>query len=95
MNRDHLEYNLKEIRRHKGIPFDLANETLADEQFPYIKQDFPGAQMIKYDICQYIIVTDRARKVLIKRLDALKTKYETWIQKLDEVIKQLKENPIT
>ena len=30
MDRDHLEYNLKEISKHKNMPFDLANEKLAE-----------------------------------------------------------------
>ena len=55
MDRDHLEYNLKEIRKHKGIPFDLANETLADEQFPYIKQDLaPSESGTAWKVCMLI-----------------------------------------
>lgn len=94
MDRDHLEYNLKEISKHKNMPFDLANEKLADEQFPYIHEAFPGAKMFKYDIFQYIIVTDCARKVLIKRLNSQRDKYMTYIQSLDEIITQLKETSI-
>lgn len=90
MDREHLEYNLREIRKHKGAPFQMANEELADEQFPYIKEEFPEAVMVKYDIVQYIIVTKRARTALIKRLMASKEKHENYIAELEKAVNELK-----
>lgn len=90
MDREHLEYNLREIRKHKGTPFRLANEEVADEQFPYIKEEFPEAVMVKYDIVQYITVTKRARTALIKHLTASKAKHENYIAELERAVDELK-----
>lgn len=86
MDREHLEYNLREIRKRKGMPFRLANEEVADEQFPYIKEEFPEAVMVKCDIDQYIVVTKRARSALIKQLERRKEKYEQLISELEKAI---------
>lgn len=90
MDREHLEYNVREIRKHKGTPFSMANEILADEQFPYIKAEFPEAVMVKCGIGQYIAVTKRARTALLKQLEGSKAKYEQTIAELEKAICELK-----
>lgn len=95
MDRDHLKYNLREIQKHKGMPFQMANEELADEQFPYIKAEFPEAVMVKCDIDQYIVVTKRARTVLIKRLMASKAKHENDIVEIEKAVNKLQDGDCT
>ena len=90
MNREHLEINLRDIRKHRDIPFQLANEELADEQFPFIKAEFPNAQVAKYDIFQYIVVTQNACLVLITELEAIKAKHEQHIAEIEKTLDQLK-----
>lgn len=70
----------------------MANEELADEQFPYIKAEFPEAQMFKYDICQYIVVTKRARNVLIKLLAAFRKKHEKAIIEIDKALNEIRKD---
>lgn len=89
MDKEHLEYNLKIIREHKNIPFEMSNEELADEQFPYIKKEFPNAQMIKSGIRQYVVVSVRARTILMKQLETRKWEYERVIMEISQAISDL------
>lgn len=86
MDRAFLEYALKEIRRRKGKPYQMANEEYADALFPYVKQIFPEAQMVKCDIAQYIVVTKRAQTALIELLSDAKTKHENYIAEINAAI---------
>lgn len=89
MDKEFLEYLLKEIRSHKGVPYQMANEEYADEMFPYVKQIYPEAQMVKYDIEQYIVVTKRARTALIKLLRASQAKHENCIAEIERAVNEL------
>ncbi len=86
MDREFLEYALKEIRRHKGKPYQMANEEYAGALFPYVKQIFSEAQMVKCDIAQYIVVTKRAQTVLIKLLLDSKTRHENYIAEINAAL---------
>lgn len=90
MDRDHLEYNLNQIRKRMGIPFRMSNEELAEEMFPYIQAAFPDALMVKQGIRQYIVVSKRARTALIKLLAADKAEYENYIVEIDKMLNQLR-----
>lgn len=90
MNKEHLEYNLRDIRKHKDIPFQLANEKLADEQFPFIKAEFSKAQMVKYDIFQYIVVTRSAWLRLIKELESIEANHKRHIVEIEKAVNHLK-----
>lgn len=90
MDKEFLEYMLKEIRSHKGTPYQMANEEYADEMFPYVKQIYPEAQMVKYDIGQYIVVTKRARTALIKLLGVSRAKHKNYIAEIDKAVNELK-----
>lgn len=89
MNREHLEYMIEEIRSRKGTPYQMANEDLADEMFPYIRGEFPEAQMVKQGIGQYIVVTKRARTALIKLLVDSKAKHENYIAEIEKAVNEL------
>lgn len=90
MDREYLKYNLRDIRAHKDFPFQLANEKLADEQFPFIKAEFPDALMVKYDIFQYIVVTEHARLTLITELASIKSNHEQQIVEIEKAVEHLK-----
>ena len=90
MDREYLKYNLRDIRAHKDFPFQLANEKLADEQFPFIKAEFPDALMVKYDIFQYIVVTEHARLTLITELASIKSNHEQQIVEIEKAVAHLK-----
>ena len=53
---------LKEINAHKGIPFQMSNEEIADEMFPFIKECFPDALLVKHDIDEYMSCYDKRKK---------------------------------
>lgn len=92
-NRDHAVWAVKEINKRKGMPYYLANEELADDIFPHIKEEFPDALMIKVNTQsygeQFIVVTKRAQNALIKRLKARKDNYEKCIREVDSAIKSI------
>lgn len=93
INRDHAEYTLKEINKRKGTPHYIANEELADDIFPYIKEEFEGAIMVKIhteSYCeQFIVVTKRAQNSLIKQLKTRKDNYERCIKEVDSALKAI------
>jgi len=90
MDKDHLEYCMKELRSRKGTPYSLGNEPLADEFFPHVKAIYPAAVMVKVDISQYICITKRARNALIKLLTASRAKHENYIAELEKAVNELK-----
>ena len=45
VDRAFLEYTLKEIRNHKGKPYQMANEEYSDALFLHVKQIFPDIQI--------------------------------------------------
>jgi len=90
MDREHLECNMRDLRKQKGKPFCLANEEVADEMFPYVLAEFPGATMVKQGISQYIVVSKRARNDLIKRFQASKRIHEREITGIEKAVNELK-----
>jgi|GEM_PF-1485158 hypothetical protein len=92
-NRNHAEWAVKEINNKKGTPYHMTNEELADDIFPYIKEEFSDALMIKLKTEsyseQFIVVTKRARNALVKHLKARKDNYMRCIQKVDSAIKSI------
>lgn len=90
MDKEFLDYMLKEIRSHKGTPCRMANEEYADVRFSYVKQIYPEAHMVKYDIEQYIVVTKRARTALIKLLGVFRIEHENYIAEIDKAVNILK-----
>ncbi len=90
MDRDHLECNMRDLRKQKGKPFCLANEEVADEMFPYVLVEFPGAVMVKQGIGQYIVVSKRARTDLIKRFQASRLIHEKEIVDIEKAVNELK-----
>lgn len=68
------------------------NEELAQEFFPYVKAVFPDAIMVKYGFSQYIIVTKRAKNVLMKHFLGLRRIYEEEILEIDQSVEALQKN---
>lgn len=93
LNRDHAVWTVKEISKKKGTPNYMANEELADDIFPYIKEEFPDSLMIKLKTEsfgeQFIVVTKRAQNALIKRLKARKDNYERCIKEVNSAIEAI------
>jgi len=90
MDIEHLECNMRDLRKQKGKPFCLANEEIAGEMFPYVLAEFPEAVMVKQGICQYIAVTKRARNELIKRFQISVLNHEKEIAEISQAIQILK-----
>ena len=89
MDRGNLEWNLNELRKHKGSPYCLANEEIADEMFPFVQVEFPNAIMVKQGISQYIVVSRRAKTSLLKKFQDSKIKHEKAIIEIDNVMHEL------
>jgi len=64
-----IDYTIAEIKKRKGTPYHMANENLANELYPYIKNEFENVKMIKCGIEQWFVVTESAKKKLIKQLE--------------------------
>lgn len=89
MNTAFIKYALEEISQHKEKPYYMNNEKLADEIFPYIKSEFPDAQILKYDNSQWILVSKRSKTALIKRLVIDKEKYNRTLVRIEQVLTEL------
>ncbi len=89
-DQDHLDWTIKNINKKKGTPYYMANEELADKIFPFIKEEFPDAIMIKLGIDQFIAVNKRSKNALIKRLNIRKEGYEQCIKEIDSAILSIK-----
>jgi len=87
---DHLNWMIKSINKKKGTPYAMANEELADKMFPFVKDKFPEAIIIKIGIEQYITITKRAQNKLIKILKEHKIKHENTIKEIDNAIENLR-----
>lgn len=90
MDKGHLSYILEEIGEHKGIPFQMANEALADEIFPYIQTAFPNALMVKLGIAQYIAVTAQARSALADQMRDQQEKHLQEAEAIAQILSDLK-----
>ena len=89
VDREHLAYIIKEINESKGTPYQIANEELADEIFPYLKKEFPDIQMVKYDVYQWFVVTKRAGNTLKKQLEEMILNHNYSISELKKTINKL------
>lgn len=89
MEKEELEYTLKEIKRDPSRPYRMANEPLADEEYPYICKRIPGTQMIKCGIFQYFVTNEEAKKALLKRLAQLRKEALDELHELDKAIKEI------
>lgn len=89
IDRDCLDYTVNEIKRRKGNPYHMANEALADELYPYIKNIFPDMQMIKYGTSQWFIVSKRAKNSLKKQMEHKITEHKRALVDIQSVINRL------
>lgn len=90
MNKEYLSYVLEEINEHKRIPFQMANEVIADEMFPYIQTAFPNARMVKLGIAQYITVTTQAKNVLTEQMKLRQAKHLQEVEAIAQILSELK-----
>ena len=92
-NTDHAKWAVGEIEKKKGTPYYMANEELADDILPYIKEQYPDAIMVKVNVAsyseQFIVTTKRAQNALIKRLNARKDNYLRCIHEVDSALKSI------
>lgn len=88
-NREMLDYTVKEIRKMKVTPFHMSNKQLADELFPYIKDVFPDAMIVKCGISQWITISKKAQNTLIKQLNSIKKDHEKAILEIENAISEL------
>ncbi len=82
-------YLLKDIEKRKTKPFIMANECLANEIFPIIKEKYPEAIMVKLEKVQYIALTRRGKTNLHKLLLMRKEKHERIIREIDICISEI------
>ncbi len=85
---EHLQYVIKEISRNKNKPYGMNNEQLADELIQELKYIFPEAKLVKCDLGQWFILSDKANKKVIRII-------EKSINKHEQILKDLKETLIT
>lgn len=90
MDKKHLSYILNEISEHKGTPFQMANEAIADEMFPYIQMTFPNALMVKLGIAQYIAVTAQARNTLAEQMKLRQAKHLQEAESIAQILSELR-----
>ena len=83
---DFINYALGEIEKNINKPYIMANEELADELFPEVKKIYSNAKMVKLGIGQYITVSKKAEKDIIKRLKAERENHEKKIKEIDYCI---------
>jgi len=90
-DQDHLNWTIEAINKKINTPHYIANEELADKIFPYIKEEFPDAIMIKLGIDQFICTNKRSKNALIKRLNLRKEEHEQHIKEINSAIKRVKD----
>lgn len=95
MDKEHFDYILKEINEHSGTPYQMANEEIADEMFPYIQMEFPNARIAKLGITQYIVVTTRAKNVLIRQMELREEKHLQEVTIIEQMLSDLKKEEST
>lgn len=86
LDREHIDYCLREIKKRKTVPYGLACDEVADGLFPAVKAIYPNAKMYRYDICQWITVSPAAEKKLKKMFEEMIKKREQEIQELERML---------
>jgi hypothetical protein len=89
LEHDYIDYTLKEVKKCKNKPYIMCNKELASEIFPVIKKVYPDAEIYTLGITQYIIVSDKAKKVLYRKLNKKKADYQSVISEIDIIINSL------
>lgn len=88
VDKKQLNQTIREIRQSKRVPFQMANETLADEIWPYIQKKMPEVQLVKCGICQWF-VTKNQKKYLLLELRCLKENAEKKLAEIEGAIMDL------
>lgn len=86
---DEVYYTIKEIERHRDIPYPMANEELAVEMLPELKKAFPELQMVKFGIFQWLTVNKKSREKLKIQLKEMISKRKKEITDLEKSINEL------
>lgn len=88
VDKEQFDYTMHKIRQNKGL-YQMANEDLAKEMFPYIQQIFPQARLIQCGIHQWIATDLKAIRELAKDLKNIKAKKEKELQEINNAIAQM------
>lgn len=86
---DELNYIISEIKKSKGRPYIMTNETLADELYLYLLKEFDEICMVKVDTCQYFVVSTQAKNKLKKMLEKKMDKYRKKASEISTVLEKL------
>ena len=81
-----MEYIKNEMQKNKNRYILLANAEMAIEAFAYVKKYYPQATMVEWNGCQYIVMTEKGRKYLVSKMNAVKAKKERELKQLDKVV---------
>lgn len=81
-----MEYIKNEMQKNKNRYILLANEEMAKEAFAYVKKYYPQATMVEWNDCQYIVMTEKGRKCLLRKMNAVKARKERELKQLDKVV---------
>lgn len=88
IDKEQLNYTMHKIRQNRGL-YQMSNESLAKEMFPYIQQVFPQARLIQCDIYQWIAIDSKAFKKLSKDLKNMKAEKEKELEEINNAISRL------
>ena len=86
MDKELLEYNIASIRRNPNRPYRYNNLELVSEEFPFIKEEFPHAVLFCTNSFQYVIVNEKARKDLAKKLDNSRRELAAELHKIEHIL---------
>ncbi|MEF9839438.1 MAG: hypothetical protein RR869_08770 [Lachnospiraceae bacterium] len=89
---EHIEYIVKEIKKNINSPYSMANEELVNEILPVMKEKIPQIEMYQVDIRQWFIVTEKAKKKLIKVLTKEMEQYRKQASDLSKLVEKLNED---
>lgn len=88
IDKEQFDYTMNKIRQNRGL-YQMANENLAKETFPYIQQIFPQARLIQCGIYQWIAADLKATKRIAKDLRNMKINKEKELDEINNAIAQL------
>lgn len=88
IDKEQFDYTMHKIRQNRGL-YQMANEDLAKEMFPYIQQILPHARLVQCGIYQWIVADSKALRRLVKDLENMKTEKEKELEEINNAILQL------
>lgn len=87
--KDEIDYTINQIKKKQGSPYHMASESLADDLYPYVKNTFPDAKLVKCGIEQWFVVSNRAKNRLIRQLEENIVTHRKMVTELESAIDRL------